>query len=224
MIKGKISDIFQSNQGEGIYVGVKQIFVRFFGCNLDCRFCDTKLTSYDKYSSLDLFNRIMRLGSDFHSVSFTGGEPLLQKDFLKEILRLLKNQGIRTYLETNGTLPEEFSEVKVDIDIIAMDIKLPSSTGNRNYWQQHKDFLLKAKRKDIFVKMVICESTKKDDLRNALRIISEIDQRIPLVLQPNSNEFSVRLLRKIIDLQQFCLDHLVDVRIMPQIHRVFKVK
>jgi Pyruvate-formate lyase-activating enzyme len=80
---------------------------------------------------------------------------------LKEILRLLKNQGIKTYLETNGSLANEFSEVKDDIDIVAMDIKLPSSTRDRTLWQEHKRFLSEAKGKDVFVKIVVCESTQK---------------------------------------------------------------
>jgi organic radical activating enzyme len=224
LTKAKIAEVFESIQGEGIYAGVKQVFVRFFGCNLNCRFCDTKLSHYDKYSSLDLFNKIRRTSKEFHSLCFTGGEPLLQKDFLKEILRLAKNDGYSTYLETNGTLADEFEEVKDDVDIVAMDIKLPSSTNDRQRWQEHRRFLSKAKGKDVFVKMVICKTTEKKDLKNALKLISEIDPKIPLVLQPNSNEYSKKLLEKIIDLQQFCLDHLADVRIMPQLHKFLKLK
>jgi len=224
MTKAKIADIFESIQGEGIYAGVKQVFVRFFGCNLKCNFCDTKLSHYDKYSSLDLFNKIRKTHKEFHSLCFTGGEPLLQKDFLKEILRLAKNDGYSTYLETNGTLADEFSEVKDDVDIVAMDIKLPSSTKDKNRWHEHRKFLSVARGKDIFIKMVICESTKKKDLKDALKLISGINPNIPLVLQPNSNEYSKKLLKKIIDLQQFCLDHLADVRIMPQLHKFMGVK
>ena len=224
MTKAKINEVFESIQGEGIYAGVKQVFIRFFGCNLKCDFCDTKLSHYDKYSSLDLFNKIRKSSKDFHSLCFTGGEPLLQKDFLKEILRLAKNEGYQTYLETNGTLADEFSEVKDDVDIVAMDIKLPSSTKDTQRWQEHKKFLSQARGKDIFIKMVICKSTKKKDLKDALKMISQINPNIPLVLQPNSNEYSKKLLEKIIDLQQCCLDHLADVRIMPQLHKFMGVK
>lgn len=224
MVKAKIAEIFESIQGEGLYAGVRQVFVRFFGCNLKCQFCDTKLNYYDKYTSLDLFNKIIKTSRGFHSVSFTGGEPLLHKDFLKEILRLLKNQGITTYLETNGTLPRNFEEVKDDVDIVSMDIKLPTSTRDRSFWKEHLDFLSLAKDRNIFVKIVICDSTKKEDLKKALDMIAKIDPKIPVVLQPNSFEFTKTLLNKIIALQGLCLKKIKDVRIMPQLHKIAGVK
>jgi len=85
------------------------------------------------------------MGSDIHSVSFTGGEPLLHKDFLKEILRLLKNQGITTYLETNGTLADEFSQLKDEVDIVAMDIKLPVPLKRGLFGRSIKDFYQRQK-------------------------------------------------------------------------------
>ena len=83
MIKGRISDVFESIQGEGPYVGERQIFVRLFGCNLNCKFCDTKLERFDEYTAPELLDRILEFRGNYHSISFTGGEPLLQKDFLK---------------------------------------------------------------------------------------------------------------------------------------------
>ncbi len=51
MIKAKISEIFCSIQGEGLYLGQKQIFVRFAGCNLDCDYCDeSKAKDGEKFS------------------------------------------------------------------------------------------------------------------------------------------------------------------------------
>ena len=224
MVKAKIAEIFESIQGEGLYAGVKQVFVRFFGCNLKCRFCDTKLNYYDKYTSLELFNKIVKTSRGVHSVSFTGGEPLLHKDFLKETLRLFKNQGITTYLETNGTLPEAFKEIKDDVDIVSMDIKLPTSTKDRGFWKEHRDFLSQAKGKNIFVKIVICESTKKEDLKKALDMIAKVDSKIPVVLQPNSFEFSKTLLNRMLELQGLCFGKIKDVRIMPQLHKMAGIK
>ena len=87
---GKISEIFSSIQGEGIYAGERQVFARFAECNLRCSYCDTKFDSYREYTPGELLSEIASFGKGFHSVSFTGGEPLLQKDFLREILSLIK--------------------------------------------------------------------------------------------------------------------------------------
>ena len=151
MIKGKIAEVYKSVQGEGIYLGEKQIFVRSFGCNLNCRFCDTKLDSFREYEPQELFKEIKLHQDNHRSVSFTGGEPLLQKDFLKEILKLTQKCGLRNYLETNGTLPDELKEVIDYVDIVAMDLKLPSSTGLCGFWGEHRRFLELASRKEVFL-------------------------------------------------------------------------
>jgi organic radical activating enzyme len=139
-------------------------------------------------------------------------------------LRLLKNQGIKTYLETNGSLTDELSEVKDDIDIVAMDIKLPSSTRDRVLWLEHKRFLSEAREKDVFVKIVVCESTQKKDLEKAVEIISKINPKIPLILQPNSFELTKTLFNKVMQLQKFSSEKLKDVRVLPQLHKMMGVK
>src|SRR3990167_3151859 len=101
---GKIAEVFDSIQGEGLYLGEKQIFVRFFGCNLSCKFCDTKSDRFTEYEPEELFEEIKLYHNSFHSISFTGGEPLLQNDCLKEVLKLTSGHGYKNYLETNGTL------------------------------------------------------------------------------------------------------------------------
>ena len=90
-LEGKVSEVFKSIQGEGLYQGVDQVFVRFFGCNLKCNFCDTELDYYKKKTTSELFNEINSFG-DCHSLSITGGEPLLQIDFLKDLLKFLKKR------------------------------------------------------------------------------------------------------------------------------------
>ena len=93
MIKGKIAEVFDSIQGEGLYLGEKQIFVRFFNCNLSCTYCDTKLNRFMEYEPKELFEEIKLYRDKYHSISFTGGEPLLYADFLKDILRLTSGRG-----------------------------------------------------------------------------------------------------------------------------------
>jgi len=224
-MRGKISEIFRSVQGEGIYLGEKQIFVRFYGCNLSCRFCDTKLDSFKEYEPQELFEEIKFHHDDFHSVAFTGGEPLLQKDFLKEIMYSTCCGGYRNYLETNGTLAQELESVIDYLDIVAMDLKLPTSTGaDRHFWQEHRDFLKIASRKQVFLKSVVCESTGEDDLNAALNLIKECDKSAVLVLQPNSFEDGPVLSAKLHHFKQLCRKEHIAVCIIPQIHKILGVR
>ena len=225
MNKAKIADIFYSVQGEGIYAGNPQVFVRFYGCEQNCRFCDTRLSAFDKYTPLGLYGQIKRFIQPYHSLCLTGGEPLLQNDFLQEFLRLVKYDGTTTYLETNGILADKLSELIDDIDIIAMDFKLPSSTGMRAHWQEHRRFLKIALQKEVFVKMVICSATERDDLTQAINLILKLRaKKIPVVLQPNFFELSRELLAQTRMFEKYCLRRLPHVKVIPQLHRMTGVK
>jgi len=219
-MKGRISEVFDSVQGEGLYIGERQLFVRFFGCNLRCKFCDTKLDGFKEYEPQELLRELKLYEDDYHSVSFTGGEPLLQKDFLKETLRLTREDGFRNYLETNGTLPDELGEVIDYLDIVAMDVKLPSSTGEFPYWRIHKKFLKTASHKEVFVKIVICKSTHIEDIINAFDLIKGINPAVTVVFQPDSNDTSFALDSKIESYKMLCEDHLLSGCTIPQVHKI----
>jgi len=222
-MKGRIAEVFDSIQGEGLYLGEKQIFVRFFGCNLNCQFCDTKLNRFIEYEPQELFKEIQLYQDDYHSISFTGGEPLLQIDFLKEVLNLTSGAGYKSYLETNGTLPGELQDVIDYLDIVAMDLKLPSSTGMGDFWGLHYKFLKIASQKRVFLKAVICQSTKAEDLREMLNLIKEVDKSAILVLQPNSYEKQA-LKEKLEDFKKICLSENITACVIPQIHKLIGVK
>ncbi len=218
-MKARIAEVFDSIQGEGIYLGEKQIFVRFFGCNLHCRFCDTKLDRFIEYEPQELFEEIKLYHTDFHSISFTGGEPLLQKDFLKEILKLTSAEGYKNYLETNGTLPGELEEVIDYLNIIAMDLKLPSSTGMGDLFALQRKFLEIALQKEVLLKAVICQSTKEEDLRKALALIKEVNRPLVFVLQPNSYEDYSQIEEKIENFKSIGLEENIPTCIIPQMHK-----
>ncbi|MBM3245998.1 MAG: 7-carboxy-7-deazaguanine synthase QueE [Candidatus Omnitrophica bacterium] len=222
-MKGRITEVFDSVQGEGIYVGERQLFVRFFGCNLACKFCDTKSERFTEYQPQELFAELKLYADDYHSVSFTGGEPLLQKDFLKEILQLTHKGGFKNYLETNGTLAAELGEVIDYLDIVAMDIKLPSSTGSFPYWRAHQEFLKTASLKEVFVKMVICHSTRVEDIINALGLVKEVNPAATIILQPDSAGEPLALDRKIEYFKMLSEDHSLVSCAIPQMHKIIGV-
>jgi len=221
-MKAKITEIFRSIQGEGKYVGSLQVFVRFLGCDMSCCWCDTSSFKGDENSGSEeldtneVVSRISRLAGGCHSISLTGGEPLLQKDFIKELLPLLKQKNFITYLETNGVLFSELGELIDDIDIIAMDIKMPSSTKDRAFWTEHEEFLKIAVQKDVFIKTVVTQDTRKEDIEKASNLIRGIDKNILLVLQPNTADLNGDVVGKCLEYQKVCLKLLSDVRIVPQ--------
>lgn len=223
-MKGRISEVFSSIQGEGVYAGKKQIFVRFYGCNLSCSYCDTHFYSFQEYESKELLPKIESFGGDFHSVSFTGGEPLLQTSFLEKILPLVKQRGLKTYLETNGTLPDELIRIIDLIDIVAMDIKLASSTGQKELYDKHKKFLRAAGEKEVFIKAVICNSTEPRDFKKAVSLAADFNRDVPFILQPNSFQMGRELMEKTEKFQELCFKSLNDVRIIPQMHKIMRVK
>lgn len=119
----KVAEIFDSVQGEGPYIGYRQLFVRFCGCNLLCDYCDTEFDKGDDYTVAQLVEKIKSFKLEpLHSVSLTGGEPLLQYEFLKEFLPSLKQLGLKIYLETNGTMDRALDKVIEYIDIVSMDL------------------------------------------------------------------------------------------------------
>jgi len=223
-MKARIAEIFESVQGEGLYFGEKQIFVRFFGCNLSCRFCDTKLNRFVEYEPQGLLEEIKLYQDEFHSISFTGGEPLLQEDFLREVLKLTSREGYKNYLETNGTLSGELKKVIDYLDIVAMDLKLPSSAGMGYLWGLHRRFLEIASEKEVFLKVVVCQSTKEEDLREMLVLIKGTNKAMILILQPNSYENYSRMEEKIEGFKDICLEENVTTCIIPQMHKIMGVQ
>lgn len=166
-----LSEVFSSVQGEGPYVGVRQIFVRFYGCHRRCEFCDSPetVTAWQPAGfKPDLFRVEMPPGGGqfqmqlnpvhldellvllarldqprgvHHSVALTGGEPLLHAAFLRELMPRIRALGMKTYLETAGDLFHELELVLAATDIVAMDFKLPSVTKNGPAWGHHRKFL-----------------------------------------------------------------------------------
>lgn len=230
MIKAKITEVFHSLQGEGKYTGREQVFVRFFGCNMRCAWCDTPgsiggtASHYREYGLGDLLAEVKGLWPGCHSVSLTGGEPLLQKDFLKEFLPLLRKEGFKSYLETSGILDASLAEVIDEVDIVAMDFKLPSSTKCRPCWEEHTAFLRVARQKEVFIKAVITSDTSKDDIDRCVELIAGIDLNILFVLQPNYFQRNNGALDRCLDYQDYCRQYLTDVKVMSQMHKVWKIR
>jgi len=220
--RAEIIDIFSSIQGEGIFAGAKQVFVRFKACNMRCAYCDEpRDTTSRVISPLQAITEIRFLEETkgvHHSVSLTGGEPLLYSDFLAPFLKILKKEAKKTYLETNGTLPEELSKVVDLVDIIAMDFKLPSATGARSYWDEHLSFLKIAAKKNVFVKAVVTSHTKKEDIERSISLIMQPATPVG----PADEHVKSQMLMSFLDIA--VQNSLESVRAIPQVHKILGVK
>jgi 7-carboxy-7-deazaguanine synthase len=201
--QGYVSELFVSFQGEGARVGERHLFVRMAGCNMRCRYCDTPgslvrlphlTVSRSGLSPLRVANpvrsdRLVRYAAAFlegegpiDAVAVTGGEPLVQADFVARFLREARFP-VPVLLETNGALPERLATVLPWVSIISMDIKPPSNTGEGPLWQQHSDFLRIAAGKEVYVKVLIDAVTTEADIAQAARIVAG-QAGVPMFLQP----------------------------------------
>lgn len=222
MSKVKIKEIFQSIQGEGPYVGYKQLFVRFCNCNLKCNYCDTEFLSdkdFEEYDPCELANKVNSYDK-IHSVSLTGGEPLLSADFLKDFLPLV-NQKI--YLETNATLADKFLEVKSFIDIVSADIKLESATGIKNSYKFHDKFFDNCRGVETFAKIVFNSKITQDEINSCCELGKKYN--IELILQPEmiGDKMSVTSKFASYILDKF-LEKYENVRLIPQVHKFLDVR
>lgn len=91
----KVHEIFDSIQGEGSYQGRQMTFIRLFGCNRACKFCDQSQGEFVEMEEEQIVAKVTR-----ENVCITGGEPLTQDIY--NLSNLLYDTGKRVHLETNG--------------------------------------------------------------------------------------------------------------------------
>lgn len=186
-MRGNVLEIFESYQGEGPYVGAPQIFVRLGGCHLRCAYCDTPESWTTEGSvardAADLRAELHRRAAAgrFFSFSVTGGEPLLQADFIREVFA---DAPLPVHLDTSGTLPDRLERAIDVVDVVAMDVKLPSCPGTRADWEETERTLRIAARREVFVKIVLTTDTTEDEIATAAAMIRRVDPSIRVFLQP----------------------------------------
>ncbi|MFN0117691.1 MAG: 7-carboxy-7-deazaguanine synthase QueE [Elusimicrobiota bacterium] len=188
-----VSEIYASIQGEGPFTGERQIFTRLAGCPLRCNYCDTPesltVSGHSRMSVEEVFLEIKRVSvkTGIKTVSMTGGEPLTHIVFLKELLPLLKEQGFKIYLETAGIHVDALEAIYSYVNVISMDMKLPSAT-HEDHWEQHEKFLKVAGEK-AFVKVVLEKKSLLQEVEQAVNIIKKTPVSPLLILQPATAQF-----------------------------------
>ncbi len=173
-------EIFETIEGEGTRAGFPTVFVRLFGCNLRCSWCDT-VYSYPPYEAETTMNirEITEQVSKYRSthVCVTGGEPLLYGDkssaLINAIAQLPQIQDI--HIETNGAIALDLFLAHIPSSKVryVMDVKLPDSSESVRMHMANLALL----RKQDEVKFVIASEA---DFRYAVHIL----EKYPTVALP----------------------------------------
>lgn len=266
--RGYVSEVFCSVQGEGLFLAEPQVFYRTAGCSQSCSWCDTLYSKVETprcvirgrggsvvrtlrnpLSVETGVREVLSLSAQYpraRTVSITGGEPLEQAEFVTETAARIKREGMAVYLETAGIHDHAFEDILPYVDVVAMDIKLPSATETET-WNEHSAFLSRidgtafdpraASRngggKTIFVKIVVDGKSRLDEIESAARLIASSSNRIPLILQPESgvylsdrsNRDDVKVLNEALaGFRETAARVLRDVRVVPQLHKILNVR
>lgn len=102
-----VVEIFNSIEGEGKRTGLPCTFIRLFGCNLHCDYCDSQYACVPQDLGISTMsvNEILEVVKSFGcpNVTVTGGEPLIH-DGIEKLLHALLREGYWVNVETNGTM------------------------------------------------------------------------------------------------------------------------
>ncbi len=256
------TEVFSAIQGEAALVGERQVFVRLTGCNIRCAYCDQP-EALDKrpgpcrieqtpgrrdwmvvpsplpiVSLSDAVDRLWR-SLPHHSISLTGGEPLLQSVRVVRLVEQLAEGGRAVMLETNGTLIPALEQTLPWLTYVSMDIKLSSVDGDQVKPATQQRFLDTALQAGVttWVKMVIGPSTDLEQFDGAMQMVAELatepaggrasgsghaDQVLEVFLQPVTPFGGVSAAptaEQVLELQERALRRYPRVRVVPQTHK-----
>lgn len=127
-MKGRINSI----ETMGLVDGPGIRFVSFFqGCKLRCLYCHNPETwaldgQSEEIEAQELVKKIERYKNYYGAdggATFSGGEPLLQPEFLLECLKLCKEKGINIAIDTAGVGFGDYDEILKNCDLVILDVK-----------------------------------------------------------------------------------------------------
>ena len=168
MVKGYVHSLesFGSVDGPGV-----RFIIFLSGCAMRCQFChnpDTwKMKDGEEYTADELLDRAERFKEywgDKGGITVSGGEPLLQIDFMTELFRKAKSRGINTCIDTSGQPYTEeepyyskFLELMEYTDLVMLDIKHIDPEGHKILTKCPNDNILALAKKlsDLGVRMWI---------------------------------------------------------------------
>lgn len=210
----KINEIFKSISGEAARAGFPVIFIRTYGCNLRCTYCDSMYAleggDYKVMTPQEILGECYNYG--VKRVILTGGEPLLQPD-AADLVNLLCDNGYEVEIETNGainlaTFHQKITTKRIDLLSYTMDFKSVSSGAAHQMKIENLEFL---GSKDV-LKFVVGSA---HDLKQMRAILDTCEIKAQVFVSPVFGKIEPH---EIVD---FILqNNMKDVRMQLQIHKL----
>ena len=209
--KYKVNEIFLSIDGEGYRTGLPVVFIRLYGCNLNCSYCDTRYSceqqEYKEMSLYDILAQVLSYGVP--RVTLTGGEPLIHPGVKDLIVSLVAND-IEVNIETNGAVDlDEFIEFKYNSKVIfTMDYKCKSSGMEEKMILSNLVFL---QPKDV-IKFVVSNYNEMEEMEY---ILEASKCKAQVYVSPVFGAIEPK------ELVEYVLDNgLNDVKVQVQLHKI----
>lgn len=203
----KVVEIFKSIDGEGKRAGLPTTFIRLYGCNLRCSYCDTRYgcenNNYKELSIKEIIDIVTKL--EVKNITLTGGEPLMSSDS-PQLINELCDRGYIVNIETNGSM--DISDINKKA-FITIDYKCPSS-NMESYMNMNNFTLLRSEDVCKFVVGSI------EDLNKAKEIIKDYDleNKCQVYLSPVFNRIEAK------DIVKYMLDNnMNNCKVQLQLHK-----
>lgn len=219
-----VSEIFYSIDGEGARTGAPTIFIRLFGCNLKCTYCDTKYACKQEegvfgfdYMTIDRILGAVKAYEPCKCITLTGGEPLIHPA-ASELVKALREDGYWVNIETNGSIDlepfiaeqDKLGPKKSSMDyFFTMDWK---SLSSREFDKMIPSNLELLESTDV-LKFVVGNDDDLNQMKNILEDYPDIDAQI--YVSPVWGDITpAHIVEYVLDNQ------LVYVKVQVQLHKV----
>lgn len=204
----RVNEIFYSLEGEGVRAGYLAVFVRFYGCNLQCSYCDTRYScdsqQYTDMSIADIVEEVKKFGCK--KITITGGEPLIQPD-IEALIKALCDNGFEVNIETNGSIDIATYTLNPNV-IITMDYKSISSEMNEFMLPNN----LKQLRNNDVLKFVVGDVS---DLNDMLSVLQNNQLRCQVFVSPVFGKIEP------VEIVEYIKNHaLYNCRVQLQLHKI----
>lgn len=231
--KMKVVEIFNSIDGEGRRAGELTTFIRLYGCNLRCSYCDTKY-SYDQqdgekpWKEMSITEIIEECDKyDTNNITVTGGEPLIHLD-IQYLLRALSEAGYDVNVETNGSVSidryyKDNGEHATGYENVwfTIDYKCPSSNMTDKMYISNFSDVKHKPYKDVVYKFVV---GSEQDLQESLKMICQLSRFIKkehnclVYLSPVFGQIEPKEIVEFMQKEKLCSSQL-PIRVQLQIHK-----